>query len=144
MDAWLLRTSQNVITGPYTIAEIREKALSGDLALQDELCPASGYWFYLHESEEVFKQLGIQMPRQSDDGESTQTEMARDAEKTDPELPNGGGAGNTGASPSPGGSDDAQPSLLEPPSLWQGLIWVLLLGLVAVALAVLRLSNPGS
>ncbi len=92
MDEWLTRTSHNQITGPFTQAEICQKIQKGELKLQDEVCAANGYWFYLHESEEVRQQLGVQVPRMKSfghDDEITQTQTGTaplDEDRTDPEL----------------------------------------------------------
>ena len=94
MDEWLTRTSHNQITGPFTQAEVCQKIQKGELKLQDEVCAANGYWFYLHESEEVRQQLGVQVPRmksfgQDDEVTQTQTQTGTaplDEDRTDPEL----------------------------------------------------------
>lgn len=93
-DLWLTRTSQNLISGPFSGDHVRNLILEGRLWLQDEVCPANGYWFYLHESEEVKRQLGIQVPhrRARHGAEFTQTDtqtvtetIDESAELTDPE-----------------------------------------------------------
>lgn len=80
MDQWLVRTAQNWIAGPYTRTQVCDLVKQGKLSIQDEVCPANGYWFYLHEREEVLSQLGIEVPRQKkaradDEVTETQTEV---------------------------------------------------------------------
>jgi hypothetical protein len=58
MDQWLVRTAENVIAGPYTLEQVRGLIKDGQLSLQDEVCQANGYWIFLHETEEVAKQIG--------------------------------------------------------------------------------------
>ncbi len=95
MDQWLVRTAQNWIAGPYTRAQVCDLVKQGKLSLQDEVCTANGYWFYLHEREEVLGQLGIEVPRQKkarsdDEITETQTEVLEEdtapGEKELPEL----------------------------------------------------------
>ena len=61
LDAWLVRTSKNVVVGPYTIHEVKAMIQEGKLGLQDEVCQANQYWFYLNEAHEVKKFLGIDL-----------------------------------------------------------------------------------
>lgn len=79
MDQWLVRTSQNIIAGPYTKEQVLHLVRDGQLGTQDEVCPANGYWFFLHETEEVTRQLGISVPRAlGDDEEVTETQTQTD------------------------------------------------------------------
>lgn len=72
---WLVRTSQNEILGPFSQAELLKQIEQGEFALEDEVCRADGYWFYLHEGEETQSQLGIAPPRpKRGDEEITQTD----------------------------------------------------------------------
>jgi hypothetical protein len=77
-DQWLIRTSQNVILGPYSKNEICEMIGEGSLGVQDEVCQANQFWFYLHERDEVQRQLGMDVPNASlisdDEATLTQTE----------------------------------------------------------------------
>ncbi len=95
LDLWMTRTSQNVITGPFSKSEVCQQVLDGKLKLQDEVCLGNDYWFYLHEEEEVTRFLGVQVPRQrnrdDDDTQTetetqTQTEPGISEELTDPDL----------------------------------------------------------
>jgi hypothetical protein len=76
MDKWLVRTSKNRVEGPYTREQIRQSIQEGNLSFEDEVCAAEGYWFSLHEREEVLKYLDIDVPRnrESTDDEITQTQ----------------------------------------------------------------------
>jgi hypothetical protein len=85
MDQWLIRTSDNVITGPVPKEELNRRIQRGDLGPHDEVCEADGYWFYLHEREEVLQQLGIELPKQAQE-DVTLTQTETDIERTDPEL----------------------------------------------------------
>lgn len=91
---WLIRTHDNKISGPLTADEVRAQVLSRALALQDELCSSEGYWFFLHEAEELQTQLGVQYPPRSKDREATDTETQTASqgkvlplpERTDPDF----------------------------------------------------------
>jgi len=63
MEQWLTRTEKNWIAGPYSKAQVIQMIQDGTLGIQDEVCPANGYWILLHERKELFDQLGIELPR---------------------------------------------------------------------------------
>jgi hypothetical protein len=76
MDKWLVRTEKNQILGPFSAEKVRQMILQGSLNAQDEVCQANTYWFYLHEADEVQKQLNVQVPRSTlveEKGEQTET-----------------------------------------------------------------------
>ncbi len=77
-DQWLIRTADNVIAGPYSREQVCSLISDGQLELQDEVCPGGSYWFHLHETEEVRKNLGVSIPklrlRGRGDEEVTETE----------------------------------------------------------------------
>ncbi|MGZ3697806.1 MAG: hypothetical protein ACXWPM_09750 [Bdellovibrionota bacterium] len=85
---WLVRTSLNEIAGPYTADQVRDLIASSALGLQDEICPANGYWIFLHEHEELHRLLGVQVPRSGELGtdEITQTETETETETVTEEL----------------------------------------------------------
>lgn len=91
---WLVRTHENKISGPFTADEVKARVLSRALALQDELCSSDGYWFFLHEAEELQTQLGVQYPPRAKDREATDTETQTETsgkgtslpERTDPDF----------------------------------------------------------
>jgi hypothetical protein len=58
---WLVRTSQNLIAGPYSRDQVRQMILSGQLRAQDEVCRSNHYWIQLHEREEVSSELGADL-----------------------------------------------------------------------------------
>ena len=60
---FLLRTKENRITGPFGKEELAARVAHGDLRELDEVCPAGGYWIYLHERVESKKILGVELPR---------------------------------------------------------------------------------
>src|SRR5688500_16240212 len=92
MDQWLVRTSKNLIAGPYTKDQICQLIRDGQLTHQDEVCRANDYWITLHEREEVLRLLGIEMPKAAGEEEVTETQtetaatLAAAPERTDPEL----------------------------------------------------------
>ena len=59
---WLVRTSKNILIGPLAQSELINKIRAQEMSLQDEVCPASGYWFALQESELLQQHLGIHFP----------------------------------------------------------------------------------
>ena len=59
MAEWLIRTQKNQILGPFSHQEVRDLILNQKIQLQDELCPSEGYWFFLHDKEELEKQFGL-------------------------------------------------------------------------------------
>ena len=80
--------------------------MAGELGPQDEVCEANHYWIYLHETDELVRQLGIQPPRSLLAGDEatetqTQTKTEPDLDRTDPDLlrknNNGNGHGEEGA-----------------------------------------------
>ncbi len=62
MDLWMLRTTDNQLTGPFSQEVIKQKLLGGELKADDEICPANSYWFSVHEIAEVRNHLGIDPP----------------------------------------------------------------------------------
>ncbi len=82
MDQWLVRTSDNLIAGPYTRDQVRKLITDGRLNPQDEICSANGYWVFLHEREEIAHQLGVELARMpvdsSEEITETQTETNTD------------------------------------------------------------------
>jgi cobalamin biosynthesis Mg chelatase CobN len=96
MERWLVRTAQNQIQGPFSKEQLCQKILDGQVSFQDEVCPANGYWFYLHERQYVQEHLGVEVPkepRKVDDEETTQVKdltltLSPDPheEPTDPDL----------------------------------------------------------
>lgn len=88
-DQWLIRTAENQITGPFTRHEVCQFIQQGKLQANDEVCQANTYWFFLHEHEEIRKQLGIDLPKelylQAEDSTQTQTDTEI-VDATDPEL----------------------------------------------------------
>jgi hypothetical protein len=76
MSHWLVRTFKNSISGPYNKEALCQMILSGELTSQDEVCEAGRYWIYLHERDEVARQLGIDLPKppKDPDDETTETQ----------------------------------------------------------------------
>lgn len=74
-DQWMVRTSQQLLAGPYTKEQVCQLIREGQLGQQDEVCHANRYWIFLHEREEVLEQLGIEPPQKDvATDEDTQTE----------------------------------------------------------------------
>jgi hypothetical protein len=72
---FLIRTKENRISGPFPKDVILERMQSGELREMDEVCPASGYWIYLHERDESMRMLGVALARSEDfHEESTETD----------------------------------------------------------------------
>lgn len=73
---WLIRTAKNEIRGPVSQEELLDQVARGEVLLEDEVCRADGFWFYLHEGDETRAQLGIDPPhvRRRGDDEETQTD----------------------------------------------------------------------
>lgn len=90
MDQWLVRTTENQILGPYSRDQVCKLITEGELTLDDEVCGANHYWFYLHERDEVAGQLGIEVPQSmyelatEEPTESLTVEITE--ESTDPDL----------------------------------------------------------
>ena len=86
MNQWLIRTSQNVISGPFTAEQVRKKILDAELKSEDEICQANHFWIFIYETKEVEEQLGIKVPayvlqnRAQDEDEVTET-------ATEPQTP---------------------------------------------------------
>jgi hypothetical protein len=118
MDEWLVRTSNNQITGPYSREQIREMILQAKLKLEDEICGGNQYWIFLHENQEVKNQLGIEIPNalytNRQEGTQTQTDTEI-SERTDPQNIAAMGAGSTvsRAGVRPTKETDAIPDLIE-------------------------------
>jgi hypothetical protein len=87
-DQWLIRTAENQITGPFTRNQVCQFIQQGKLQLNDEVCNANTFWVYLHEHDEIKKQLGIEVPRHlyTNPQEVTLTQTDTDVERTDPGL----------------------------------------------------------
>ena len=94
-ELWLIRTTENRLTGPFPRAEVCRLILAGELGPQDEVCRAGHYWFALHEVEECRQQLGIQPQFQKATGASgaddeiteTQTELGTDSSNAASDIP---------------------------------------------------------
>lgn len=59
----MIRTKENVLTGPFPKEEVVQRVLSGQLREADEVCAGDGYWIYLHERLESRALLGVDLPR---------------------------------------------------------------------------------
>jgi hypothetical protein len=107
MDQWLVRTSANLVAGPYSRDQVCELIKGGQLVHQDEVCAANGFWFFLHEQEEVRKQLGVDMPKTAASEEEVTETSTLAGERTDPSNP--AGAHVTGSAA--GGATQPGPTL---------------------------------
>lgn len=86
-EQWLVRTADNRISGPFAKDQLRELLQAGKLGLRDEVCPENGHWIFLHEKEEVARQLGqdalqwlIPSGFRGDEATQTQTEPGLEPE----------------------------------------------------------------
>jgi hypothetical protein len=56
--AWMVRTKDMYLSRPMSEPELIKKIERGDFSPLDEICPGTGYWFGLHEADEVRRYLG--------------------------------------------------------------------------------------
>jgi hypothetical protein len=160
----MIRTAENLITGPYSTEEIRSLVREGKLRPQDEICQANDYWIFLHESDELIKKLGVALPAGSwkrgsnDDITETETETETvtatptgrpRAEAPIPDLPDlppeGSGSTVTRA------MSRAQTKIhiphaigqIERSSAWKGLAFLLMVASGVIVLLVIRLLKTG-
>jgi hypothetical protein len=74
-SSWMIRTAENILSGPFTKDQVIQLIQEGKLDLTDEVCGSGHYWVFLHEEGEIKSQLGIDLPQSFFDAEeSTQTE----------------------------------------------------------------------
>jgi len=74
-SSWMIRTAENILSGPFTKDQVIQLIQEGKLDLTDEVCGSGHYWVFLHEEVEIKTQLGIDLPQSFFDAEeSTQTE----------------------------------------------------------------------
>lgn len=150
MSLWLIRTALNEIQGPMAPEEVRKLITDGKLGLQDEICPANGYWILLHEREEVKRWLGIDVPFSVSDANEeatdTQTETLTDRTEVEPVLVavpkpagNAAQAGSSMMRNLPPRPLHLPPKAIERASFWQGIAWVLVTGVALVLYVVLKL-----
>jgi hypothetical protein len=163
MEQWLVRTQQNVIMGPYSREEVREMIQEGSLGLQDEVCQANHYWIYLHEREELIKQLGMEPPAyqvSDEDVTLTQTETETQLAVTAQEFKDFTDAPEETGVFTRSSAQSGRPQIplnipklekvfvigqLEKVSFWRGVAWalvVLTVILAAVVIALLRDYRP--
>lgn len=62
----MIRTKENVLSGPFPKEEIVQRVMKGQLREADEVCSGDGYWIFLHERSESLALLGTQLPRVED------------------------------------------------------------------------------
>ena len=80
---WLLRSSRDGhfhLMGPMDRDEVIRSIRDGKVSINDEACPANGYWFSFHESEELHRHMGIswsQLMRVAGDTDVTGEESTR-------------------------------------------------------------------
>ena len=156
MDQWLVRTSHNVITGPHSREELCTMIQDVKLGLQDEICPGNGYWFFLHERQEVLRQLGIEIPRSmlhDDEEDITETQTEAEAEVRAAEEALGDADGPTqtvvlkpkaSASSAPEAVTHAAPPPFRPlerANVWRGFAWILIAAIVFVVYLVLKTTS---
>lgn len=55
---WMVRTKDLFLSRPISKNELIQKIERGELTPLDEVCSSLGYWFGLHETEEVREHLG--------------------------------------------------------------------------------------
>ena len=93
MSEWLVRTTKNLITGPYTQGQVSRMILDGRLALDDEVCPENSYWMFLYERGEIRDFLGIDVPlsttRSNEELDSEEVTEVKTGQKIDQGKANG-------------------------------------------------------
>ncbi len=123
MDQWLIRTSRNQITGPFSKVQVCEMILEGKLEFDDEICLSNHYWLALYDRAEIKKQLGIEVSLWNKDPDEeptdTQTEtLTEQMRASEPRLVT---------------------SVHERQPFWMSARWYLIIGGVVLILASLRL-----
>ena len=58
MKEWLIRHANHHFSRPLAESEVVVQIESGMIKPEDEICPASGYWFSIQEVDEVRKHFG--------------------------------------------------------------------------------------
>jgi len=81
---WLIRRQDLRVFRPIPQRDLVRRIAAGEIAPNDELCPANGYWFLLSEVDEVRRHLGdvdlsCLHPK---DGETTSSTDTRPIQKT--------------------------------------------------------------
>ena len=56
--AWLIRHPDRTFSQVLNEEELKELFISGEMKPEDEICPASGYWFSLQDVNEMRKHFG--------------------------------------------------------------------------------------
>ncbi len=148
-SSWLVRTSDNVILGPFTKESICALVRERKINALDEVCHANHFWFFLHEDSEVKQQLGISVPvfnpkKPRPDEESTQTDTSPgDDQDTDrfaspDEFPR---ARRAKVVPVAGSAPVRRqmPVPVEVTSFWRGIIWALAVLVIVLLYTVFRI-----
>lgn len=134
LDQWLVRTSENKLTGPHTREQLVQQMLDGKLGLQDEVCQANSYWFFLHEASEVQTHLGVQMPRTASAHQGEEEITETQTEVPPPQKPVTVHAVNRYP-----GIPQPRPQTIEKPSIWRGFAWALVVAAGVIVYSVLKL-----
>jgi hypothetical protein len=88
MRTWMIRHPNMTFTRPMPESEIIKMIEAGEVSGQDEIAPATGYWFSLQEVEEVKAHFGDSIilqaliPTGSDTTSSTNTALIAKTPKT--------------------------------------------------------------
>ena len=135
MPSWLVRTAQNTILGPFGRDEVVQMILDRKLTLEDEVGKSEGYWIFLSEREEILQHLGIEVPPQKSEEDTTETagrlpqRTLEILEQPQTTLPQGGTTVSKKRHEIP-----KLPTLrpVEGPSLWRGVV-LILMGVAIVA-----------
>jgi len=93
---WLIRTEENWIMRPMSKKEVLDRINRLEIKLNDEICPGNGYWFSIHEKDEVFRNLGIYPPsalwrgqHAEDEITDTETQTLGESSQVGPERSEG-------------------------------------------------------
>lgn len=148
---YLIRTKENRISGPFTKEVILERMKSGELREMDEVCPADGYWIYLHERDESMKMLGVALARSEkfhEEATETDTETVTATQPVAAPCAAGGQAAPAPATPSsaretakiPPAPESNRPEIIR---MIKFVLWILAFVIGLIALRIYQVAHPG-
>jgi hypothetical protein len=153
---YLIRTKENRISGPFTKDVILARMQKGELREMDEVCPADGYWIYLHERDESMKMLGVALARSDDfheEATETDTETVTVTQPlAAPFVPSAASAGARVAAPAaaepsavpaaPKATDPREPNRPELIRMIKFVLWVLAFVMGLIAFRIYQVAHP--
>jgi hypothetical protein len=149
---YLIRTKENRISGPFTKEVILERMQSGELREMDEVCPADGYWIYLHERDESMKMLGVALARSDEfheEATETDTETVTATQPVVAPYVPAATAHEPATSAAAPGTHETRPARPAPESnrpelirMIKFVLWVLAFVIGLIALRIYQVANP--